>query len=308
LSRSASVNCPVPAPISRTAPPASSPHRSATCLTKAPDNRGQPASYCSTRSPKANAFERSVLALIRPLDREQRDGTGAVITCGQPMVQVRFRDDDTHTFTRAERGQIQQIATSTAVRVRCQIPLPQTVSLLVAASDDVLPTGDNAFAEPSGAIDWSVDPQRGVAAVADAHLSAASPTKPSMPPDSPHCPSRAATPGCSTSQSTRAWPRLSPVTSPASRALVRLRPRPGSGLAGRTPEDPNSTRRRTPSLEVPPPRRARMDHLPHRHLADRPVQSQRRPNSSRPRPHPSRPRIGISRGPGRQFTVSIDHT
>ncbi len=89
------------------------------------------------------------------------------------MVGVRFRDDDTHTFTRSERDQIQQIADSTAVRIRSQIPLPPTVSLLVAASDDVLPTGDNAFAEPTGVIDWSVDPQCGVAAVADTHLSAA---------------------------------------------------------------------------------------------------------------------------------------
>lgn len=89
------------------------------------------------------------------------------------MISMRILDDDTHFFTATERRQIEAILTSTEADVRSRIPLPSTVPVTVSASDDVLPTGDNAFTDPAGVIHWWADPHRGPLAAANAHLAAA---------------------------------------------------------------------------------------------------------------------------------------
>lgn len=89
------------------------------------------------------------------------------------MVKVRFHDDDIYTFSAAERQHIEGIAVATGAAVRAHIPLADAAPLTVAASHDVLPTGDNAFTDPAGIMWWWVDPRRDIEAVAASHLSAA---------------------------------------------------------------------------------------------------------------------------------------
>lgn len=88
------------------------------------------------------------------------------------MSQINF-DDDAHMITNAERDQIESIIHAVAAQIRSQIPLPDSFPVIVSASTDVLPTGDNAFTDPRGVIRWWADPRRDIAAIAQAHLGAA---------------------------------------------------------------------------------------------------------------------------------------
>lgn len=94
--------------------------------------------------------------------------------CGQPALTVEYRSG--HTFSRAERSAIEDVAVGAARDVRELLRgLPAQLRITVQAGARVIPeTGETAEVGLPGAVYWTVDPTHdgGVIAVAKAQLRA----------------------------------------------------------------------------------------------------------------------------------------
>ncbi len=94
--------------------------------------------------------------------------------CRSNAVTVVFEDNQEHSFARAERRAIEEVAEQAVADARRVLPqLPGTILVTVRASKDVIPeTGENASNGQPNLVFWRVDASRksGVAAVAHSQL------------------------------------------------------------------------------------------------------------------------------------------
>jgi uncharacterized protein YjaZ len=83
--------------------------------------------------------------------------------CQPDLVDVQFIEDG-HTFSRGERGAVQEIAVAAAREARTRLAgLPTRVTLVVQSGKNVIPeTGETATAVLPSSIYWTVDPDRDV--------------------------------------------------------------------------------------------------------------------------------------------------
>ena len=88
--------------------------------------------------------------------------SATLAACAADDPAIRFLRSETHTFSRAERRLITQVASSATKEIRTLLPgLPATIQLTVRPGTDVIPeTGEVADAMPPAGVMWTVDPAR----------------------------------------------------------------------------------------------------------------------------------------------------